>query len=229
MEEDEGSYQPNCQTSLVFVLKLCLYIGVAALAPWFRLRLPSCGPGFKSQALHLCFFQFVLLKLYRVNNENKQKEAGIGPFFFKKLCLYWISKTHQLTSSTLELHRLRKCKFWCGILMYSGQARPNVHLTLRRNVLVLCSFIWTFSASKHTTKFIKPPGGYGPKRFTVLSPGLYGRRRGFFLSQNIPHFFISPAYKQAHRTTERDMHIKIQSIVRQQRHRADDWRQRERE
>ena len=55
---------------------------VAAIAPWFRLRLPSCGPGFKSQALHLRFFQ--LLKLYRDNNENKQKESGIGPFFFKK-------------------------------------------------------------------------------------------------------------------------------------------------
>ena len=54
---------------------------MAAIAPWFRLRLPSCGPGFESQALHLRFFQ--LLKLYRENNENKQKEAGIGPFFKK--------------------------------------------------------------------------------------------------------------------------------------------------
>ena len=53
---------------------------MAAIALWFRLRLPSCGPGFESQALHLRFFQFVLLKLYRENNENKQKEAGIGPF-----------------------------------------------------------------------------------------------------------------------------------------------------
>ena len=53
----------------------------AAIAPWFRLGLPSCGPGFESQAHHLCFFQFVLLKLYPENNENKQKEAGIGPFF----------------------------------------------------------------------------------------------------------------------------------------------------
>ena len=44
---------------------------VAAIAPWFRLRLPSCGPRFESQAHHLCFFQ---------KNENKQKEAGIGPF-----------------------------------------------------------------------------------------------------------------------------------------------------
>ena len=54
---------------------------VAAIALWFHLRLPSCGPGFKSQAHHLCFYQFILLKLYRENNENKQKEAGIGPFF----------------------------------------------------------------------------------------------------------------------------------------------------
>ena len=38
------------------------------------------GPGFESQAHHLCFFQFVLLKLYPENNKNKQKEAGIGPF-----------------------------------------------------------------------------------------------------------------------------------------------------
>ena len=53
---------------------------MAAIAPWFRLRLPSCGPWFKSQAHHLSFFQFVLLKLYRENNKNKQKEAGIGPF-----------------------------------------------------------------------------------------------------------------------------------------------------
>ena len=53
---------------------------VVAMAPWFCLRLPSCGPGFESQAHHLCFFQFVLLKLHRENNEIKQKEAGIGPF-----------------------------------------------------------------------------------------------------------------------------------------------------
>ena len=38
----------------------------------------------KSQAHHLRLFQFVLLKLWREKEENKQKEAGIGPFFFKK-------------------------------------------------------------------------------------------------------------------------------------------------
>ena len=57
---------------------------MAAIAPWFCLRLPSCGPGFESQAHHPCFFQFVLLKFYRENDENKQKEAGIGLFFRKK-------------------------------------------------------------------------------------------------------------------------------------------------
>ena len=53
---------------------------VAALALWFCLCLPSCGPRFESQAHHLRFFQFVLLKLYQENNENKQKDAEIGPF-----------------------------------------------------------------------------------------------------------------------------------------------------
>ena len=46
---------------------------VAAVAPLFRLCL-------QSQAQYPRFFQFVLLKLYRENNENKPKEAGIGPF-----------------------------------------------------------------------------------------------------------------------------------------------------
>ena len=32
-------------------------------ATWFCLRLLSCGPGFESQAHHLSFVQFVLLKL----------------------------------------------------------------------------------------------------------------------------------------------------------------------
>ena len=36
---------------------------VAAIAPWFRLRLPFCGPRFKSKHTFYSFFQFVLLKL----------------------------------------------------------------------------------------------------------------------------------------------------------------------
>ena len=54
----------------------------AAIAQWIRLRLPSCRPGFESQAHHLCFFNLYLsFELECEKNENKQKEAGIGPFF----------------------------------------------------------------------------------------------------------------------------------------------------
>ena len=58
-------------------------IWVAAIAPWFRLGLPSCSPRFESQAHDLRFFQFVLMKLYRENNE-KTKRGRAWPFFLKK-------------------------------------------------------------------------------------------------------------------------------------------------
>ena len=35
---------------------------MVAIPPWFRLRLPSCSPGFKSQAHHLRLFLIALLK-----------------------------------------------------------------------------------------------------------------------------------------------------------------------
>ena len=53
---------------------------MAAIAPWFCLRLPSCGPGFESQAHHLSFFQFVL-KLLREKNKNKQRRGMDWPIF----------------------------------------------------------------------------------------------------------------------------------------------------
>ena len=60
----------------------------AAIAQWIRLRLPSCHPGFESQAHHLGFYfiysQICLyLSLYCEKNDNKQKVAGFGPFFKK--------------------------------------------------------------------------------------------------------------------------------------------------
>ena len=51
----------------------------AAMAQWIRLRLPSCRPGFESQAHHLHFYQFI--ELCNVEKTKiRQKEAGIGPF-----------------------------------------------------------------------------------------------------------------------------------------------------
>ena len=36
---------------------------VAAIAPWFRLHLPSCGPGFDSQTVHLRFFSICIIEI----------------------------------------------------------------------------------------------------------------------------------------------------------------------
>ena len=60
------------------------YLDAAAIAQMFHLHLPSCGPEFESQAHHLCFFKFALLKLQCEKNEYKQKEARIGPFLKKE-------------------------------------------------------------------------------------------------------------------------------------------------
>ena len=38
-------------------------LGVAAIAPWFCLRLPSCGPRFESQAHHLRFFSICIIEI----------------------------------------------------------------------------------------------------------------------------------------------------------------------
>ena len=91
--------------------KKMLFI-TSTTCPWFHLHLPSCGPGFDSQALHLRFFQFVLLKLYRENNENnenKQKEAGIGPFFKKNIDYLDCIEQRFRTSESIDLGM-----FWKG-------------------------------------------------------------------------------------------------------------------
>ena len=58
---------------------------VAGVAQWIRLRLPSCRPGFESQAHHLCFFSIYIVQILYLSfelecetNENKQKEAGLA-------------------------------------------------------------------------------------------------------------------------------------------------------
>ena len=74
---------------------------MAAIAPWFCLRLPFCGSGFESQAHHLRFFQFLLLKLYqKITKINKKrpglthlkKEVGLTfpwAFYGQKTVLCW--------------------------------------------------------------------------------------------------------------------------------------------
>ena len=59
---EKTSTKSRFNSSVKIRLPLYYQNGAADIAPWFRLRLPSCGRGFESQANHLHFFQFVLLK-----------------------------------------------------------------------------------------------------------------------------------------------------------------------
>ena len=57
---------------------------VAAIAPWFRLLLPSCGPGprFESHAHHLfnLYYWNCIKKITKINKER----LGLAHFFLKK-------------------------------------------------------------------------------------------------------------------------------------------------
>ena len=57
----------------------------AAIAQWIHLRLPSCHPGFESQAHHLCFYHFIFELCCVEKTKIHQKEARIDPLkkFFK--------------------------------------------------------------------------------------------------------------------------------------------------
>ena len=64
----------------------------ASLAPWFRQCLHFCCPGFESQAHHLCFFQFILLKLklyllLEWGNDEKKRKRGRNMSILKSTAL----------------------------------------------------------------------------------------------------------------------------------------------
>ena len=82
----------------------------AAIAPWYRLRLPSCGRGFEPQAHHLPFFS-----LYYCNsNEKRTKinkiEAAIGPWwrtFYSKSFKY---SAKNCSVDDVDVRSLAACK-----------------------------------------------------------------------------------------------------------------------
>ena len=79
----------SCRRSTVdlmkqFTTQFSQTLTVHFATQWIRLRLPTCRPRFESQAHHICFYHLVIVKVVLYlsceKNENKQKEAGIGPF-----------------------------------------------------------------------------------------------------------------------------------------------------
>ena len=97
-------------------------------------RLPSCDPMFESQAHHLSFFQFGLLKLYWENNENKQKEAGIGPFLknswssYLSDCFVWSFKFKVFFSffKIAKKKRFQIWNFYSDLRLFWPTTRVNV-------------------------------------------------------------------------------------------------------
>ena len=63
---------------------------MAAIAPWFCLRLPSCGRGFKSQAHHLNFFNLYYWNCNEKRTKINKKRPGLA---HKKTNRYRISIT----------------------------------------------------------------------------------------------------------------------------------------
>ena len=65
----------------------------AAIAQWIRLLLPSCHPGFESQAHHLSFYKFIIVLCGK--DENKRKRVRDWPIFLKKVkvCNSYFCKT----------------------------------------------------------------------------------------------------------------------------------------
>ena len=72
----------NIKVPVVHVLTLLrpniITLGSAAIAQWIRLRLPA-APGLSPKHTINAFIQIYLFVSCR-KDENKQKEAGIGPF-----------------------------------------------------------------------------------------------------------------------------------------------------
>ena len=90
---------------------------VAAIAPWFHLRLPSCSPGFESQALHLRFFPFVI-ELWCEKDENKRKRGRDWPIFQKTMELlskksFWPHCCFQLAQFNTSMIVFK----WLGLLV----------------------------------------------------------------------------------------------------------------
>ena len=90
----------------------------AAIAQWIRLRLPSCRPGFESQAHHLCFHQFIK-KLCNVEKTKiNKKRPRLAHFFLKKVAVFYF--TTQLNSLYLYFCKLRRRSMYGGLV--TGEA-----------------------------------------------------------------------------------------------------------
>ena len=116
----------RCSAFLNFDLILCLvpllfrqknFFWGAAIAQWIHLRLPSCRPGFDSQALHLCFYHLLWNSYYICTCvvkkiENKPKRGRVRSIFKKNFFChcrpYPVWPDVEIKSSTIFLIAAQK-------------------------------------------------------------------------------------------------------------------------
>ena len=91
---------------------------VADIALWFRLRLPSCGPGFESQAHHLRFFNLYYWNCNeKITKINKKRPSVAGVTHSQWICLRlptcrprFKSQAHHLCYYQFKLWHVEKTK-----------------------------------------------------------------------------------------------------------------------
>ena len=77
----------------------------ATIAHWICLHLPSCRPGFESQAHHLCFYQFIFElcdvgKDFMVSNGIPSYVPGVGGSISKVKQV--MSNVHAVSNSLVQ-------------------------------------------------------------------------------------------------------------------------------
>ena len=104
---------------------------MAAIAPWFCLHIPSCGPGFKSQAHHLCFFRNSTAVWpnvgIQVPNFTKEYPGSSQSNFYLKIAIFQKSPNSQQTFGPLLCNK-RSLK-----IAHSGHTDFNCHAHLWSN------------------------------------------------------------------------------------------------
>ena len=77
--------------------------GGAAVAQWIHLHIPSCRPGFESQAHHLCLYQYYLELWNFEKTKIDKKRPGLAHFL---RCFYQNLSRNGLTYSCSAVHKI---------------------------------------------------------------------------------------------------------------------------
>ena len=127
---------------------------VAAIAQWFRLRLPSCGPRFEFQAHHLCFFKKI------EKNNFLIYQFTVGLYLFLKLRtkvdevwnlhtreqVYLCDITHSVMTH-VTYHIVYLCditSMWMKYETFTRESKCIYVTTVSPDLAKFCNCVWLF-------------------------------------------------------------------------------------